>query len=179
MTSSTSEGRWVSEADQPLALVWLAWFLRSLTSAWLATAFMYALSVGTLPEPIVGLATAVVLAMVVATALVAVDLEPASIAAQARALEPPPATVRHQDVLLAPHHPAPAARPTQPDALFAYLRAEPGAGQCPRCGSFAVTAAEDPPPRRNACRVCGHVWQSGAGVPEPDVVVRSWLHREE
>ena len=178
MTTSTAEQRRATAARRPHVQLWLAWFLRCLTSAWLATAFMYALSLGTLPEPIVALATAVVLAAVVATALVVVALEPAGVAARPRALEPPP-TAQHQDAFIAPHRPAPTVRPTQPDALAAHLGGEPGARQCPRCGSFAVTVGQDPPPRSNACRVCGQVWQSGAGVPEPDVVVRSWLHREE
>jgi hypothetical protein len=176
MMSSTSEPHAASAVDHPLVLVWLAWFLRCLTAAWLATALMYALSVGTLPEPIVGLATAVALAGLIATALVAVELEqaralthrPASTQTAAEGYEPPP---------LAPSRPPDAVRPAPPLDLSAYPSAQRGLRQCPRCGSFAVIASEDAEQQMNTCRTCSQVWRSGAGLPDPDVVVRSWLHR--
>jgi hypothetical protein len=175
MTSSTSEPHAETAVDHPLVLVWLAWFLRCLTAAWLATALLYALSVGTLPEPIVGLATAVAVAGLIATALVAVELEqarvltkrPASTPSAAEGYEPP----------LAPSRPSGTVRPAPPLDLSAYPSAERGMRQCPRCGSFAVTASEDATQQANTCRTCSQVWRSGAGLPEPDVVVRSWLHR--
>jgi hypothetical protein len=176
MTRSTFEPHAETAVDHPLVVVWLAWFLRCLTAAWLATALMYALSVGTLPEPIVGFATAVALAVLIATALLAVELEqarvltqrPASTPSAAEGYEPPP---------LAPGHSSGAGRPVPPLDLSAYPSAERGVRQCPRCGSFAVTASEDATQQANTCRTCSQVWRSGAGLPEPDVVVRSWLHR--
>ena len=181
MTSSTS-GPHATAVDPPVVLVWLVWFLRCLTAAWLATAFLYGLSVGTLPEPTVGLVTAVVLAVLIATVLVATGLDragivmlspepgsPASNSSAAGSYEPP--TTRSSS------RPSGAARPAPSLDLSAYSRAERGGRQCPRCGSFSVSTSEDGAQQVNTCRICSQVWRSGAGLPDPDVVVRSWLHR--
>jgi ribosomal protein L37AE/L43A len=61
--------------------------------------------------------------------------------------------------------------------LSTYAGAEHDGRQCPGCGSFATTASEDAAQQVNTCRTCGRTWRSGAGLPDPDVVVRSWLHR--
>jgi hypothetical protein len=173
--SSTPERHVVTADDRRLVVTWFAWFLRCVTAAAMATAVLYALSVGTLPEPIVGAATAVSLAALIATAVIAAGLEqpravmqrPYEPAVTAGRLEPPHA----------PSRPPSAARSIPPLDLSDYARAERGRRQCPHCGSFAVTTSKDAAQQANTCRTCGQVWRSGAGLPEPDVVVRSWLHR--
>jgi hypothetical protein len=155
-------------------LTWLAWFLRCVTAAWVATAVLYALSISTLPEPIVGLATAAAVAALIATLLVTVRLEPDTVLTQPPGSAESSAT--RYDPPLNPNPPPSAARPTPALDLSAYSRPERALRQCPRCGAFAVTASKDAPQQKNTCRICSQVWPSRAGLPEPDVIVRSWLH---
>ena len=49
--------------------------------------------------------------------------------------------------------------------------------QCPTCGGFAVDQHRATDRLTLTCRGCRTPWSAGAGQPQPDVVVRSWLHR--
>ena len=50
--------------------------------------------------------------------------------------------------------------------------------QCPRCGSFAVAPGRIDGSVDAGCGVCCFVWPVGDGLAHPDVIVRSWLSRE-
>jgi hypothetical protein len=178
MTSFPPAPQAATAIDRPVVLVCLTWFLRCLTAAWLATAVLYGLSVGTLPEPIVALATTVALAVLIATALVGLGLEQAShVPLPSAPVLPPSAPNEPPPSLASRHEPDAVPGPAPPLDPAAYPRAKRGLCQCPRCGSFAVTTIEDAGQQANTCRICSQVWHSGAGLPDPDVVVRSWLHR--
>ena len=172
MKRSTSQRYAATALGHHPSLTWLAWFLRCVTAAWVATAVLYALSISTLPEPIVGLATAVAVAALIATVLVTVGLEPDTFLTQLPGYAA--SSARHEPPLVP--SPPPRAAPTPPLDLSAYSRSERALRQCPRCGSFAVTASKDAAQQENNCRICSQVWRSCAGLPDPDVVVRSWLH---
>lgn len=188
--------------DRRLVLRWLVWFLQCLAAAWLATAVLYAVSIGTLPKLIVAVAAAVAVAFLVATLVVATGLDQPKVTTPATSSRFPGS--RHPGPYQqpasggpgsrAPSEPArrriqpdrrpadqAADRPAQDLDLSAFLPrfpVDPDPRQCPRCGSFAVTTAEDASPQATStCRTCRQTWHSSAGLPDPDVVVRSWLHR--
>jgi hypothetical protein len=50
--------------------------------------------------------------------------------------------------------------------------------QCPRCGSFAIDAAERAADWAFGCRACGHRWAWCPGTPWPAIEVRPRLRRE-
>lgn len=170
MTTYATEQGASAARGRPSGRIWLSWFLRCLTASWVATAFVYALSIGTVPEPIVGLVISIAFAALVATALAFVIPEDPT---RAAAVTPLAAGWSEAP----PHHRSEPLSPALPLDLSVYPRAERRERQCPRCGSFAVTEAEDAGRQSNTCRICNQVWRSGVGVAEPDVVVRSWLHR--
>jgi hypothetical protein len=149
---------------------WAAWCLPCLAAGWLATAALYTLSIRRLPEPPVGAVTATLTAMLLAGVLTAWVLaagpEPAPNGTWLPEAPEPP-TVRVTDRM---------TRPAAPLDLSAYERPAHALRQCPRCGSFHVSSSDGAEPQSNACQTCGDVWRSGGGLPEPDVVVRSWLH---
>ncbi|HET6663554.1 MAG TPA: hypothetical protein VFG94_04820, partial [Acidimicrobiales bacterium] len=188
--------------DRRLVLRWLVWFLQCLSAAWLATAILYAVSIGTLPKLIVAVAAAVAVAFLVATVAVATGLDQprvTTLATSSRFHGSPQPGPYQQRASGGPGSRAPsepARQRTQPDRPPAEQAADrpapdldltvflprspvdPDPRQCPRCGSFAVTTAEDASRQATStCRTCRQTWHSGAGLPDPDVVVRSWLHR--
>lgn len=59
-----------------------------------------------------------------------------------------------------------------------YPSARPDEMQCPRCGSFAVAPGRTDGSVDAGCEVCCFAWPVGDGISHPDVIVRSWLSRE-
>jgi hypothetical protein len=177
--------------DRRLVLRWLVWFLQCLSAASLATAVLYVVSIGTLPERIVAVAAAVAVAFLVATVVVATGLDQPGVTTPVPSNQPPASGGPRGRAPSGPARPRP--HPDRPPAEQAAIGPAPGLDlsvflphppvdpdppQCPRCGSFAVTTAEDGSRQATStCRTCRQTWHSGTGLPEPDVVVRSWLHR--
>jgi hypothetical protein len=75
---------------------------------------------------------------------------------------------------VAPPEPLRPPTPRRSLVLADYPSRELGETQCPRCGNVFV----DTTPRHD-CAVCGLTWHvSGPNEPGPDVLIRSWLHRQ-
>jgi hypothetical protein len=147
------------------------WSLRFLTATWSATALLYASPVRRLPGPM----SAFVVTIIVSTIATGLTMLASTVD---DAVEAPPARPRP------PSAPSPVRRAEAPtatagwaDGRYLMEAANPAEAQCPRCGSFDVAPAAPVDEQTRSCRICGLAWPSNGLQIEPDVVIRSWLHR--
>lgn len=160
--------------------------LQCLSAAWLGAVVVVVAFGSSMPEPGIVLATssAVGLAATAADrwllsgdrAADAVVRRPGSSAAShsshlPRPNDRPPGAVVPRDAPSAPQ--SRAVPPIMLTPLAAYLD-EAESTQCPRCGGFEVERSG----ATLQCGICSAAW-SVPGDVKPDIVIRSWLHRNQ